>query len=238
MAPTSGPHILETFDTALNGLQSHLLMMASLVQRSIRNSMTGLINRDDDLCNVVIADDEEIDVLEKQVDFEGIDLLRRFQPVATDLRQVIAAIKINGNMERIGDQAVNIAKRARKLNRAAPLDEVHLLEPMFHEAISMLNDVLRAFTDHDLELAHAIRPRDKKLDALNRDMADQLTRAMASAPDRIADYVNLLFISRYLERIGDHVKNISEEVVYAVSAEDIRHTSATRNRTPVEGPGN
>jgi phosphate transport system protein len=238
MAPTTGPHILETFDTALDGLQNHLLMMSSLVQRSIRNAMTGLMDRDDDLCNVVIADDEEIDVLEKQIDFQGIDLLRRFQPVATDLRQVIAAIKLNGNMERIGDQAVNVAKKARKLNRTAPLDETRLLEPMFAEALSMLTDVMRAFTEHDLELAHAIKPRDKKIDGLNRDMTDQLTSAMAAAPGRISDYVNLLFVSRYLERIGDHVKNISEDVVYALSAEDIRHTSAGRNRSPAEEHGN
>ena len=222
-----GKHILVTFTAGLDGLQSNLLMMASLVERSIRNAMRGLLDRDDDLCNVVIADDEEIDLLEKQVDQDGIELLRRFQPVASDLRQIIAAIKLNGNLERIGDQAVNIAKRARKLNRTPALEEIILVEPMFLEAISMLKDTLRAFTEHDLELARAIKPRDKKLDALNLEATDKLAQMMAKSPEHIGEYINLLFIARYLERVGDHAKNISEEVVYAVSAEDIRHSSAT-----------
>ena len=221
-----GKHILETFNASLDSLQGNLLMMASLAERSLRNAMTGLLDRDDDLCNVVIADDEEIDLLEKQVDLDGIELLRRFQPVASDLRQIIATIKLNGNLERVGDQAVNIAKRARKLNRTAPLEEVHLVEPMFHEAITMLKDSLRAFTEHDMELARSIKPRDKKLDALNLEASDKLTQMMAKSPDHIGEYINLLFIARYLERVGDHAKNISEEVVYAVSAEDIRHISA------------
>ena len=224
--PETGKHILETFDSSLGRLQGNLLMMASLVERSVRNSMAGLLKRDDDLCSAVIADDEEIDSLEKQVDFDGIDLLRRFQPVASDLRIVIATIKLNGNLERIGDQAVNIAKRARKLNRNPPLEETQLLEPMFQEAISMLRDGLRAFTERDVELAREIKPRDKKIDALNHETNDRLTVLMATTPDRISDYINLLFVARYLERVGDHVKNISEEVVYAVSAEDVRHMSA------------
>ena len=106
-------------------LQNDLLMMASLCERNLRNSLGCLLNRDEDLCNVTIADDEEIDQLEKQVDKNGIDLLRRFQPVASDLRHVIAAMKLSGNLERIADQAVNIARKARKLNRAPLLPEVH-----------------------------------------------------------------------------------------------------------------
>ena len=221
-----GKHILETFNSSMDGLQSNLLLMASLVERGLRNAMTGLFERDDHLCNNVIASDEEIDLLEKQVDKDGIELLRRFQPVATDLRLVIAAIKLNGNLERVGDQAVNIARRARKLNRAPMLDEVHLLEPMFHEAISMLKESLTAFAQHDVDLALSIKPRDKQLDAMNLDVSDTLTLAMAKSPERIARYINLLFIARCLERVGDHAKNISEEVVFAISAEDIRHMTA------------
>ena len=106
-------------------LQNDLLMMASLCERNLRNSLGCLLNRDEDLCNVIIADDEEIDQLEKHVDKYGIDLLRRFQPVASDLRHVIAAMKLSSNLERIADQAVNIARKARKLNRAPLVSEVN-----------------------------------------------------------------------------------------------------------------
>lgn len=216
-------HTLGSFETALDSLQGDLLMMASLVERNLRNAISGLIKRDDDLCNVVIADEEEIDLLEKQVDFSGIELLRRFQPVASDLRQVVAAMKLNINLERISDQAVGIAKKARKLNRTPPLNETPLLEPMFHEATGMLKDAMRAFTGRDVELALSIKPRDKKLDDLNQEVGNLFTESMAKSPDRIADYVSLLFIARHLERVGDHAKNIAEEIVYAISAEDIRH---------------
>jgi len=221
--PESGKHILGTFNTALASLEDDLLMMASLVERNLRNAMTGLFTRNDDLCSVAIADDEEIDTLEKQIDRDGIELLRRFQPVASDLREVVAAMKLNNNLERIADQAKNIAKKARLLNRSPELQEVHSLQPMFTEAMGMYTDVLRAFGDRDTELAVAIKHRDKNVDALNVEIGEQLTQVMMEKPDRIADYLNLIFIVRHLERVGDHAKNIAEEVVYAISAKDIRH---------------
>ena len=202
-------------------------MMASLVERNLRNAMAGLLTRDDESCTLAIADDEEIDLLEKQVDRDGIELLRRFQPVASDLREVVTAIKLNGNLERIADQAKNIAKRARMLNRAPELEEVHLIEPLFDEALSMLRDALHAFTNRDLELALSIKGRDKQIDTLNLDIAERLTESMAQYPDRIAGYLNLIFIARNLERVGDHIKNIAEDIVYAISAEDIRHIRAS-----------
>lgn len=224
-----GRHILETFNAALSNLQNDLLMMSSLVERNVRNAYTGLVTRDDDLCNVAIADDEEIDALEKQVDKDGIELLRRFQPVASDLRQIVTAMKVNSNLERIADQASNIAKKARKLNRTPMLPEVHLIDALYEEATAMYKDALRAYTERDVELAVAIRPRDKKLDAMNLDVNDRLTEAMSKNPSKITEYLNLLFIARHLERVGDHAKNIAEEVVYAVSAEDIRHTRPANN---------
>src|SRR6266705_4565965 len=117
-------HILGTFDEALASLRNHVPMMTSLTERSLDNAIKGLLQRDDDLCAIAIADDEEIDQLEKQVDKDGIDLLLRFQPVASDLRRVVSAMKLSSNLERMADQAVNIARKARKLNQHAPLPEV------------------------------------------------------------------------------------------------------------------
>jgi phosphate transport system protein len=224
-------HILGTFDNALGVLRNDVLMMASLTERNLRNAMQGLLARDNDLSNLAIADDEEIDLLEKQVDQTGIDLLLRFQPVASDLRQVISAMKLSGNLERIADQAVNISKRARKLNQNSALDEVHLLEPLFNEALGIFKDSIRAFMDGNVELALAVKVRDKKLDEANGDVANRLTARMVELPERITDFLNMLLIARHLERVGDHSKNIAEDAVYATAAEDIRHTRAQNPAT-------
>jgi len=221
-------HILGSYDAALSALQNDLLMMASLCERNLRNSLGCLLNRDEDLCNVTIADDEEIDQLEKQVDKNGIDLLRRFQPVASDLRHVIAGMKLSNNLERIADQAVNIARKARKLNRAPLLPEVHFLDPMYREVTSMLSDVLRSYTESNIDLAISIPARDKKLDAMNHEITETLTVQMAKFPERLTEYLDLIFVARHLERAGDHVKNIAEDVVFAIAAEDIRHMGDQR----------
>ena len=233
MADTSR-HILGSYDAAIAALQNDLLMMASLCERNLRNSLGCLFNRDEDLCNVTIADDEEIDQLEKQVDKNGIELLRRFQPVASDLRHVVAAMKLSNNLERIADQAVNIARKARKLNRAPLLPEVNFLDPMYREVTSMLSDVLRSYTESSIDLAISIPARDKKLDALNHEITEQLTVQMTKYPERITEYLELIFIARHLERAGDHVKNIAEDVVFAIAAEDIRHMGAQRPGTAAD----
>jgi len=227
MADTSR-HILGSYDAALKELENDLLLMASHCEHIMRNSVGCLFNRDEELCNLTIADDEEIDQLEKQVDKNGIELLRRFQPVASDLRHVIAVMKLSGNLERIADQAVNIAKKARKLNRAPLLPEVHFLDAMYREVIAMLSDVLRSFTESNIDLAIGLYARDKKLDAMNHEIAETLTTQMVKHPDRITEYLELIFIARHLERAGDHVKNIAEDVVYAIAAEDIRHLGPRR----------
>src|SRR5581483_4830577 len=121
---TSHPHILGTFEEALVGLRNNVLMMAGLTERSLERAMKGLFNRDDNLCANAIADDEEIDQLEQQIDKEGVDILLRFQPVASDLRRVVAAMKLSSTPERMADQATTIARRAGKLNHHPPFPEV------------------------------------------------------------------------------------------------------------------
>jgi phosphate transport system protein len=220
-------HILGTFRTSLEKLRNDVLMMSSLTERNLRSAMQGLFLRDSDLCNLAIADDEEIDQLEKQVDQDGVELLLRFQPVASDLRQVISTMKLSGNLERIADQAVNIAKRARKLNQAPLLEDTHYIEPMFNDAQGIFKDSVRAFVEGDVELALSIKGRDKKLNEKNREVAHHLTSRMGEMPERIADFLNVLLIARHIERVGDHAKNIAEDAVYAASAEDIRHAGSS-----------
>ena len=216
-------HILGTFDEALATLRNNVLMMASLTERSLENALQGLLQRDDDLGATAIVDDEEIDQLEKQVDKDGIELLLRFQPVASDLRRVISAMKLCSNLERMADQAVNIARKARKLNRHPALPEVELIEPMRKHAMQMFKDSVDAYVREDVELGRALKARDKVLDEMNATASRRLIERMAENPDQLRGYLNLMFIARHLERVGDHATNIAEDAVYAAAAEDIRH---------------
>ena len=223
---TEPKHILATFDDALGSLRNNVLMMSSLTERSLDRAITGLLQRDDELCAIAIADDEEIDQLEKQVDKDGIDLLLRFQPVASDLRRVVSAMKLSSNLERMADQATNIARRARKLNQHPPLPEVELIRPMYVHAMAMFKDAIDAYVRGDVEQARRVVPRDEALDDMNRTAGRRLTERMAKDPNQLRGYLNLIFVSRCLERVGDHATNMAEDAVYAVAAEDIRHQHA------------
>jgi len=216
-------HILGTFDEVLASLRNNVLMMAGLTERSLERAMKGLFNRDDNLCANAIADDEEIDQLEIQIDRDGVAILLRFQPVASDLRRVVAAMKLSSNLERMADQATTIARRARKLNQHPPLPEVDLIRPMYEHAMSMLRDSVDAFVREDVDLGRAVVARDETLDELNRSASRKLIERMAQDPDQLRGYLNLIFIGRALERVGDHATNIAEDAVYAAAAEDIRH---------------
>jgi phosphate transport system protein len=220
---TPPKHILGTFEEVLTSLRNNVLMMAGLAERSLDRAIKGLLQRDDNLCANAIADDEEIDQLEKQIDKDGVDVLLRFQPVASDLRRVVAAMKLSPNVERVADQATNIARRARKLNQHPPLPEVDLIAPIQAHAVAMFKDSVDAFVRDDVDLARAVVARDDALDKMNKMANRQLTQRMAEDPQQLRGYLNLIFISRCLERVGDHATNIAEDAVYAAAAEDIRH---------------
>jgi len=223
-----GKHIRSGFDNALGSLRNDVLMMSSLTERLLENAIQGLLKRDSDLCNLTIADDEEIDLLEKMVDHEGVEILIRFQPVASDMRQVISTMKLSTNLERIADQSVVIARRAKKLNREVAVPEVALIESLYQEATGIFRDSLRAFVDGNVELALQLKPRDRHLDALNADVNEKLTERMAAVPESVAIYMHLIFIARALERIGDHATSIAEDAFWVEQAEDIRHTYAPK----------
>ena len=218
-----GKHIHGSFDKELDALKEDVLLMATLTERSLSKAMNGLFSRDDDLCAAVIADDQEIDQLEVQVDRDGINIMLRFQPVASDLRQVVSAMKVSGNLERVADQAVNISRRSRKLNHAPALDQLALLQPMFWEAVNIFNDSVKAYSEGDVELALSLKGRDKKIDEFDLKVSQEVTDHMARNPQKIKPYLNLIFIARHLERVGDHAKAIGEDTIYATAAEDIRH---------------
>ena len=221
----SARHILTSFEAALDNLRKDVLMMSSLASRSLENAKKGLFERDEDWCNTVIADDEEIDALEIQIDNEGIEIMLRFHPFASDLRNVIAAMKTSVNLERAADQCVGVARRVRKLITYPHIPAISQIEPIFNLSAAVFNDAIKAYANGDLELARTLKSRDKELDELNRNFAETLTELMPRNPDHIRSFLELIFIARCLERIGDQAKNIAEDTIYAVSVKDIRHSN-------------
>jgi phosphate transport system protein len=149
--------------------------------------------------------------------------LLRFQPVASDLRRVVSAMKLSSNLERMADQGTNIARRARKLNQHPPLPEAELITPMYTHAMAMFKDAIDAYVREDVQLARAVVPRDQALDEMNATAGRRLIERMAEDPAQLRGYLNLIFVSRCLERVGDHATNMAEDAVYAAAAEDIRH---------------
>jgi len=223
MSPESN-HILGNFERALNQLNDDIARMGNKVEQSFETSVRGLLRRDTDLCNQVLADDEEIDQLEIDIDRDGMQIIALYNPVATDLRRVVSAMKVSSNLERVADQAVGIAKRARKMNKNAELPETRLVEPIYDLAASLLHDAISGFNSTgNLDEAIAIQTRDKEVDAAYKETAKRLTKRMEEDSDHIKDYLDLQFIIRFIERIGDHAKNIAQDTVYSESAKDIRH---------------
>jgi phosphate transport system protein len=217
-------HISSCFDQALYGLKNDTLMMSSLTDRIFQNAMSALLKRDTDLCYQVIADDEEVDVLEKQIDEEGVRLLIRFQPVASDLRAVISAMKIGGHLERIADESVTIARRAKKLNFEGALQEVALLEPPQLIAWSIFRDSIRVFADGDCEMARNLKFKDRELDAMTNEVIERLTSRISLGSRSAQSYLDLIFVARALERIGDHATAIAEESFWRDQGDDIRRS--------------
>jgi len=220
---TTNPHILSRYNEALEALRSDLLRMAGLAAENLHHAMAGLLERDDDRCNRAIAEDEDVDQLELRIDREGLDLITRYSPVAGDLRLIISTMKTSNNLERISDQATNIAKRARRLNRRPPIREAAGIEPVFATALAMLQDAAGAFGDGDLSTALQLGIRDDALDRAHKKLIKQFTTMAETEPARAEDFIDLIFVVRFLERVGDHAVNIGEDCVYAHSAHDIRH---------------
>jgi phosphate transport system protein len=222
--PERAKHISASFDAALYGLRNDVLMMSSLTDRIFQTAFEALLNRDSELCDHVAAEDEEIDVLEKQVDQDGVSLLLRFHPVASDMREVLSAMKISTDLERIGDQAVTIARRAKHLNNGPAVREVALLEPAYRLAAAIFRDSMRTFVDGDCELARTLKLRDRELDAVTRDLSERIVARATVDSELLPSYLDLIFVARALERIGDHATNIAEDSFWRDQATDIRHT--------------
>jgi len=214
--------MLHHFDTELDGLKQKLLAMASHAETAINDAMRALLERNHDLAIQVKTNDKVLDQFEIEIDDLAIHLLAK-APLASDLRLITVAMKISQNLERVGDEAAKIAKRARDLSQEPPLKPVTDIPAMAALALEMLKGSLDSFVSHDPVAARALIPRDKEVDRLNKQVHRELAHQMVADPETITRCLNLMIVSKSLERIADHATNIAEEVVYLCEAQDIRH---------------
>ncbi len=213
---------MQHFEQELDALTQELLVMAGRSKTAVSNAVRALVERDDALARRVEAEDHSIDQLQVALDEHAVDLLSK-APMAGQLRLITVAMKINTNLERIGDEATTIARRTLELSREPQLKPYIDLPRMAAMALEMLDEALDSFVQENAPRAAAIVPRDKQVDELNRQLHRELSSFMIERPDTITRCLNLMVISKSLERIADHATNIAEEVVYFCEARDIRH---------------
>jgi phosphate transport system protein len=211
------------FETELQALKQRLLHMGALVEERVHGAVQALVERHSDLAERIAASDAEINALHIEIDDRCLKLLALQQPMATDLRAIMAALKINSDLERIGDQAVNVAQNALKLLQHPPLRPLLTIPRMTELAEKMMRDSLDAFVRRDVELARAVLGRDDEVDELKDQVFRVLLTHMMADPGTIERALTLILISRNVERIADHATNIAEDVIFMVEARDVRH---------------
>jgi phosphate transport system protein len=224
MSGTGFKHYLPGFDQALENLKEDVTLMANLVSRNLTNAHAGFAERDDDFCAAVIADDDEVDLLEKEVDRLGTDILMRFQPMTTDLRTVLATIKIGSILERTSNQTVVIARRSRKLSDDfIPAEEHESLLAHFDAVSRVFSEALSAFHLVDSLLAGHVLGQSQVLTEAGEAFVDQFTEHLEERPMGSRAYVNLMAVAQALAEITELCGNIASEAVYIAEARDIRH---------------
>lgn len=211
------------FQEELQTLQERLLEMGGLAEERVRSAVAGLAGSDIPRLTTVGGGDEPINELHIEIDRRAFQLLALHQPMAVDLRAIVAALKINTDLERVGDLAVNVAEAARRYLVHPPVKQLLDIPRMGDIAQAMLRDSLDAFVKRDLDLAQHVLDEDDSLDALKSQIFRELLAYMVRDQATVEPALDLILISRHLERIGDHATNIAEDVIFMVSARDVRH---------------
>lgn len=211
------------FQEELDELKGRLLEMGGLAEDRVRLAVRGLVERDATLVDRVLTGDAAINQLHIDIDDRCFKLLALHQPMAVDLRAIVAAVKINTDLERVGDMAVNISEAVRRYLQHPPVKELIDIPRMAELAQDMLRDALDAFVRRDLTLAQEVLSQDDTLDALKTTVFRDLLAYMLRDSQTIEPALDLILISRHLERIGDHATNVAEDVIFMVSAKDVRH---------------
>jgi len=219
MADRIVPH----FQEELEQLKTRLLEMGGLAEDRVRSAVDALVDRDSALVERVIVGDTPINQLHIEIDSRCFKMLALHKPMAVDLRAIVSAVKINTDLERVGDLAINIAEAVRRYMRHPPVKELIDIPRMADLAQGMLRDSLDSYVRRDVELAQHVLNEDDELDTLKTQVFRELLTYMLQDPATIEPSLDLILISRHLERIGDHATNIAEDVIFMVSAKDVRH---------------
>ena len=215
--------VVRHFQEELDHLKTRLLEMGGLAEDRVRAAVESLVTRDTDMVAEVLTGDAPINQLHIEIDSRCFTLLALHQPMAVDLRAIVAAVKINTDLERVGDLAINIAEAATRYLKHPPVKELIDIPRMATIAQGMLRDALDAYVRRDTGMAQAVLNEDDALDALKTQVFRELLSYMLSDPSKIEPALDLILISRHLERIGDHATNVAEDVIFMVTARDVRH---------------
>jgi phosphate transport system protein len=220
------------FDKELDELKKKLIHMAALAETMIDKTVSELVRRDEQLARKVPEYEEELNRLQMEIDEEAMRLLATRQPVASDLRFIVAATKINGDLERIGDLAINITENVHILAGQPPLKPLIDIPRMADLARKMVRESLEAFVGDDALLAQSVIMTDDQVDALKDQILRELLTYMMADPRTIERGLALILVSRHLERIADHATNIAEDVIYMIQGRDVRHPRTPKERPP------
>lgn len=217
------PHILHDFDQAITSLRAEVISMAGKARHNLERAIRALMQRNTELANAVIADDDEVDEHERQIDKLGMEMLVRFHPLASDLRLVVSSMKISMNLERISDHAINIAKRAKKISSSQDLPDATLIEPVYTMADQLLRDAIASYSEQNTVLGASLHARDKELDRIYKEATASFASRIEQSEGRSQDYLHLILVLRSLERVGDLAVNVGEDAVFLGTARDMRH---------------
>jgi len=232
MSASGLKHYLPGFDQALNSLKEDVTLMANLVIRNLANARAGFAERDEDFSAAVIADDDEVDLLEKQVDRLGTEILIRYQPMITDLRTILATIKLSNILERASNHAVMIARRSRKMaENSFPVEEQEQLLTHFDAVLRLFGEAIIAFREIDPVSAGRVLGLTESVAAAGRGFVDKFTELLEERPFGSRIYVNLMALAQSLEEITYLAEQIANDVVYIAEARDIRHPRNTLAET-------
>jgi phosphate transport system protein len=214
------------FHQRLDELRERLLVMAGLVEQAIQRATEAYVNRDIRLCDLIKMSEPAINRMEREIDQLALDLLAMEQPTAIDLRFILSIIRINADLERVGDQAKNIAYRVRDLQALPPVDMPVDIPAIAALATAMVRQSLQSFIDRDRVMAESVLLMDDEVDRRNHEAFHLLSEVIKGEPEHTAQALHVLVIARNLERVGDHATNISEDVIFWVTGADVRHSNA------------
>jgi phosphate transport system protein len=229
MQQTTGGHTLKAFDQDIDRLRALISQMGGLAEHAIGEAMRCLVQRDSEGAERIVENDKKLDALEIETERRAVQLIALRAPMAGDLRDVVAALKISGVVERIGDYAKNIAKRVPLIEGAGKIEPMSLLPEMARIATGMVHDVLDAFVQRDEEAAIEVRDRDAAVDDFYDSIFRTLLTHMMENPQNIGQAAHLLFVAKNIERVGDHATNIAEMVYYAATGQHMADRSKARS---------